>query len=170
MGRNWAVGEWGERGGAGGRNWAVGGEACRRVPGGQPWAGTGYGGIQIPRIGQEVIVDFLGGDPDRPVVVGRVFTALQNAPYGLPANKTRSGFRSNSSPSNGGFSELMFEDAAGRELVRFQAERDYSGLVKNDSGHVIGIISEVALSFIVHEPSGIIECVSERSRDCSVCM
>jgi type VI secretion system secreted protein VgrG len=108
------------------------------IPVSQPWAGTGYGGVNIPRIGQEVIVDFLGGDPDRPVVVGRVFTDMQKAPYGLPGNKTKSGFRSNSSPSNGGFSELMFEDAAGSELVRFQAERDYSGLVKNDSGHVIG--------------------------------
>ncbi len=104
----------------------------------QPWSGTGYGGMNIPRIGQEVIVDFLGGDPDRPIIVGRVYTNLQKVPYPLPANKTMSGWRSNSSPGGGGFNELMFEDAKGRELVRFQAQKDYTGLVKNNSGHVIG--------------------------------
>ncbi|NUO53062.1 MAG: type VI secretion system tip protein VgrG [Polyangiaceae bacterium] len=104
----------------------------------QPWGGTGYGGMNIPRIGQEVIVDFLGGDPDRPVIVGRVYTNLQKVPYPLPANKTKSGWRSNSSPGGGGFNELMFEDAKGNELVRLQAEKDYTGLVKNNSGHVIG--------------------------------
>lgn len=108
------------------------------IPVSQPWGGAGYGGMNIPRIGQEVIVDFLGGDPDRPVIIGRVYTNLQKVPYALPANKTKSGWRSNSSPTNGGFNELMFEDAAGRELVRFQAEKDYTGLVKNNSGHVIG--------------------------------
>jgi type VI secretion system secreted protein VgrG len=98
----------------------------------QSWGGAGYGGVQLPRIGQEVIVDFLGGDPDRPVIVGRVFTNLQKVPYGLPANKTQSGLRSASSPATGGYNELMFEDAAGRELMRLQAERDYTGLVKHD--------------------------------------
>jgi type VI secretion system secreted protein VgrG len=104
----------------------------------QPWAGTGFGGMNIPRIGQEVIVDFLGGDPDRPIIVGRVYTNLQKVPYPLPANKTKSGWRSNSSPGGGGFNELMFEDAKGSELVRFQAQKDFTGLVKNNSGHVIG--------------------------------
>ena len=112
----------------------------------QSWGGGGYGGVQLPRVGQEVIVDFLGGDPDRPVIVGRVFTNLQKVPYPLPANKTQSGLRSNTSPANGGYNELMFEDAAGRELVRFQAERDFTGLVKhdarmniqNDSTHNVG--------------------------------
>jgi type VI secretion system secreted protein VgrG len=103
----------------------------------QPWGGTGYGGMNIPRVGQEVIVDFLGGDPDRPVIVGRLYTNLQRVPYPLPANKTRSGWRSSSSPGGGGFNELMFEDARGSELVRLQAERDFSGLVKHDAGMVI---------------------------------
>src|SRR6185312_2693991 len=76
----------------------------------QPWGGTGYGGISLPRIGQEVLVDFLGGDPDRPVIVGRVYTNLQKTPYKLPDNKTQSGWRSNSSPHTGGYNELMFED------------------------------------------------------------
>lgn len=98
----------------------------------QSWGGAGYGGVQLPRIGQEVIVDFLGGDPDRPIIVGRVFTNLQKVPYPLPANKTQSGLRSASSPATGGYNELMFEDAAGRELMRLQAERDFTGLVKHD--------------------------------------
>ncbi|WP_245677854.1 type VI secretion system Vgr family protein [Chondromyces crocatus] len=104
----------------------------------QPWGGAGFGGMNLPRIGQEVIVDFLNADPDRPVIVGRVYTNLQKVPYALPANKTQSGLRSNSSPSNGGYSELMFEDSAGKELVRFQAQKDFSGLVKNDFALNIG--------------------------------
>ena len=103
----------------------------------QPWGGTGYGGVNLPRVGQEVIVDFLGGDPDRPIIIGRMYTNLQKVPYGLPANKTQSGWRSHSSPGGGGFNELMFEDRKGGELVRFQAEKDFSGLVKNDAGMVI---------------------------------
>ncbi|EYF02664.1 type VI secretion system Vgr family protein [Chondromyces apiculatus] len=99
----------------------------------QPWGGAGFGGMNLPRIGQEVIVDFLSADPDRPVIVGRVYTNLQKVPYALPQNKTQSGIRSNSSPSNGGYSELMFEDRAGGELVRFQAQKDFTGLVKNDA-------------------------------------
>jgi type VI secretion system secreted protein VgrG len=108
------------------------------VPVSHPWAGTGYGGMNIPRVGQEVVISFLGGDPDRPLAVGRVYTSLQRVPYELPANKTQSGWRSNSSPATGGYNEMMFEDAAGREVVRFRAERNFTGLVQNDSAMVIG--------------------------------
>ena len=104
----------------------------------QPWAGGGFGGTNLPRIGQEVLVEFLGGDPDRPVIVGRVYTNLQKVPYTLPGNKTQSGWKSNSSPSTGGYNELMFEDAAGKELLRMQAEKDLSKLVKNDESTNIG--------------------------------
>ncbi|MRG92977.1 type VI secretion system Vgr family protein [Polyangium spumosum] len=97
-----------------------------------PWGGAGFGGMNIPRVGQEVIVDFLGGDPDRPVIIGRVYTNLQKVPYKLPDNKTQSGWKSNSTTNTGGYNELMFEDAAGKELLRMQAERDMSTLVKND--------------------------------------
>ena len=79
-----------------------------------------------------MLVDFLGGDPDRPVIIGRVYTNLQKVPYGLPANKTQSGWKSNSSPTNGGYNEMMFEDSAGNELVRMQAEKDFYFLVKHD--------------------------------------
>lgn len=104
----------------------------------QPWGGTTYGGINLPRVGQEVLIDFLGGDPDRPVVVGRVYTNLQRVPYKLPENKTQSGWKSNSTNNTGGFNEIMFEDAAGKELVRVQAERDLQKLVKNDERANIG--------------------------------
>ena len=97
-----------------------------------PWGGAGYGGMNIPRVGQEVLVDFLGGDPDRPVIIGRVYTNLQKVPYKLPDNKTQSGWKSNSTTATGGYNELMFEDSAGKEQVRIQAERDMNTLVKND--------------------------------------
>jgi type VI secretion system secreted protein VgrG len=103
----------------------------------QPWAGTGFGGMNIPRVGQEVIVDFLQGDPDRPVIVGRLYTGVQPVPYGLPASKTKSGWKSMSSPGGDGYNELMFEDAKGSELVNIQAEKDMSTLVKHDQTLVV---------------------------------
>ena len=108
------------------------------IPTSQPWGGSGYGGTNLPRVGQEVLVDFLGGDPDKPIIVGRVYTHLQSTPYKLPANKTQSGWKSNSSPSNGGYNEMMFEDKAGEELVRMQAQKDMHHLVKNDHAHTVG--------------------------------
>jgi type VI secretion system secreted protein VgrG len=104
----------------------------------QPWGGAGYGGTNLPRIGQEVLVDFLGGDPDRPVIVGRVYTSLQKTPYKLPDNKTQSGWKSNSTGGGGGYNELMFEDAQGKELLRMQAEKDLNKLVKHDESVNIG--------------------------------
>lgn len=98
----------------------------------QTWAGSGWGFIQIPRIGQEVIVDFIEGDPDLPIITGRVYNASQMPPYGLPANATQSGWKSNSSLGGGGYNELMFEDKAGSELVNFQAQKDHHLLIKHD--------------------------------------
>src|SRR5262249_11818611 len=104
----------------------------------QPWSGAGYGGVNLPRVGQEVLVDFLGGDPDRPGIVGRVYTNLQRVPYHLPENKTQSGWKSQSTKGTGGYNEIMFEDEAGQELVRVQAEKDLHKLVKNDEEIAIG--------------------------------
>ena len=104
----------------------------------QPWGGSGFGGSNLPRIGQEVIVDFLGGDPDRPVITGRVYTNLQKTPYKLPANKTQSGWKTNSSPTNGGYNELMFEDKAGQELLHMRAEKDMTTKVNNDQSSNVG--------------------------------
>jgi type VI secretion system secreted protein VgrG len=103
----------------------------------QAWGGAGYGGSNLPRVGQEVLVDFLGGDPDRPVIVGRVYTNLQKTPYKLPANKTQSGLKSNSTGGGGGYNEVMFEDAEGKELVNIQAQRDLTKLVKRDATHTV---------------------------------
>jgi type VI secretion system secreted protein VgrG len=102
------------------------------------WAGSGWGFIQIPRIGQEVIVDFLEGNPDLPIITGRVYNASQMPPYGLPANATQSGWKSNSSPGGGGWNEMRFEDKAGSEEVYFQAQKDHNELIKNNESRTIG--------------------------------
>lgn len=102
------------------------------------WAGSGWGFIQIPRIGQEVIVDFLEGDPDKPIITGRVYNAEQMPPYELPANATQSGWKSNSSLGGGGWNEMRFEDKKGEEEVYFQAEKDHNELVKNNESRTIG--------------------------------
>lgn len=104
----------------------------------QTWAGAGWGFIQIPRIGQEVIVDFLEGNPDCPIITGRVYNAEQMPPYGLPANVTQSGWKSNSSPGGGGWNELRFEDKAGSEEVYFQAQKDHNELIKHNESRTIG--------------------------------
>ncbi|MEI9411973.1 type VI secretion system tip protein VgrG [Mesorhizobium salmacidum] len=103
----------------------------------QSWAGSGWGFIQIPRIGQEVIVDFIEGDPDLPIITGRVYNAAEMPPYGLPGNATQSGWKSNSSKGGGGYNELMFEDKAGSELVNFQAQKDHHLLIKHDRNKTV---------------------------------
>ncbi|WP_054312726.1 type VI secretion system tip protein TssI/VgrG [Mesorhizobium sp. 1M-11] len=103
----------------------------------QSWAGSGWGFIQIPRIGQEVIVDFIEGDPDLPIITGRVYNASQMPPYGLPGNATQSGWKSDSSKGGGGYNELMFEDKAGSELVNFQAQKDHHLLIKHDRNKTV---------------------------------
>jgi type VI secretion system secreted protein VgrG len=100
----------------------------------QAWAGTGFGVQFIPRIGQEVLVDFLDGDPDRPIVTGCVYNGTHDVPFKLPNNQTQSGIRTRSSP-NGTLSkgnEIRFEDMTGVEELFVQAEKDMNVLVKND--------------------------------------
>ena len=104
----------------------------------QGWAGTGYGMMVIPRIGQEVMVGFLEGDPDQPIIVGRVYNARQAVPYKLPDHKTRSTWKSDSSLGSGGFNEIMFEDLKGQELVYEQAQKNRRRLVKNDETITVG--------------------------------
>jgi type VI secretion system secreted protein VgrG len=98
----------------------------------QSWAGNLWGSMVLPRIGQEVIVEFLDGDPDRPIVTGTVYNGTNAVPYALPDNKTRSTFKSRSSLGGGGFNELRFEDKKDSEEVFFQAQKDYNKVVLNN--------------------------------------
>jgi type VI secretion system secreted protein VgrG len=104
----------------------------------QSWAGAGYGFIQIPRIGQEVIVDFIEGDPDRPIVTGRVYNAEQMPPHGLPGGKVKSGLKSNSTKGGGGSNELTFDDTKGSEQVYFHAEKNLDSVVENNETRAVG--------------------------------
>ncbi|MEI7181515.1 type VI secretion system tip protein VgrG [Pectobacterium carotovorum] len=97
----------------------------------QGWAGGQYGLIAIPRIGHEVIVSFLEGDPDQPIVTGRTFHATNPSPYPLPANKTRTSLRT-STHKGAGFNELRFEDQAGQEEVFIHAQKDMNTVVLNN--------------------------------------
>ncbi|MDM5141077.1 type VI secretion system tip protein VgrG [Aeromonas bestiarum] len=98
---------------------------------GQAWAGGGYGMMAIPRIGHEVIVSFLEGDPDQPIVIGRTYHATNLPPEGLPANKTRMSLRSNTHKGKG-FNELRFEDKAGQEEMFLHAQHDMNTVVLNN--------------------------------------
>ena len=97
----------------------------------QGWAGGGYGSIAIPRIGHEVIVSFLEGDPDQPLVTGRTYHAVNTAPYPLPEHKTRTVIRTQSHKADG-FNELRFEDEAGEEQIWLHAQKDLELLTLND--------------------------------------
>ena len=106
----------------------------------QSWAGKNWGAVHLPRIGQEVIVSFLEGDPDRPIVTGRVYNAEQTVPYELPANATQSGIKSRSSkggtPAN--FNEIRMEDKKGAEQLYIHAERNQDIVVEHDETHSVG--------------------------------
>jgi type VI secretion system secreted protein VgrG len=106
----------------------------------QPWAGGNWGSIWIPRIGQEVIVSFEEGDPDRPLITGRVYNAGQMPPYTLPDYQTRSTFMSRSSKGGGAanYNELRFEDKMGDEQIFINAEKDMDLRVEKDSREFIG--------------------------------
>ncbi len=104
----------------------------------QVWAGKEWGAIHIPRVGQEVIVEFLEGDPDRPIITGRVYNGQAMPPYGLPGNKTVSTVKSNSSKGGGGCNEIRFEDKKGKEQVLIHAERNEDICVKGDAKETIG--------------------------------
>lgn len=110
----------------------------RRVRVAQTWAGKGWGGQVIPRIGQEVVVEFLDGDPDQPLVVGTVYNKDYRYPYDMPDNKTMSGMKSDSSKGHGGYNEFKFEDKKSSEKVVFRAEKDLESVVQNSETRDIG--------------------------------
>ncbi len=106
----------------------------------QQWAGEGWGWITIPRVGHEVLVSFLEGDPDRPIITGCVFNAEKTVPYELPTHQTRSTFQSRSTTGGGAdnYNELRFEDKSGKEQIFIRGEKDYDRRIKNDSREWIG--------------------------------
>lgn len=104
----------------------------------QLWAGQGWGAMWIPRIGHEVIVDFIEGDADRPIVTGRVYHGNNQPPYPLPDKKTASTIKSDSSPGGGGSNELRFEDQKGGEEVYLHAQKDWTIAVENDKNQTVG--------------------------------
>lgn len=106
----------------------------------QFWNGTTWGSQFIPRVGDEVLVSFVNGDMDYPIITGSVVNAAKQANYALPANKTQSGIRTRSTPggTDANFNELRFEDQIGKEEVYLQGEKDWNILIKNDKGQRIG--------------------------------
>jgi type VI secretion system secreted protein VgrG len=103
-----------------------------------PWAGKGWGGIHIPRIGHEVVVDFLEGDPDQPIIIGRVYHAENMPPWKLPAKAVISGFKSQSTKGGHGYNELSMDDTKGNELIRVHAQCDQDICVGHDERTNVG--------------------------------
>lgn len=112
----------------------------------QAWGGKGYGGVTVPRIGQEVIVDFLEGDPDRPIITGRVYNGSNRSSLNLPADAMKTCLRSNSLGKTGGYNEIVLDDTSGREGLHIRSQYDHTywvghdrtGEVGNDSAEKIG--------------------------------
>ena len=106
----------------------------------QIWAGKAWGAIHIPRIGQEVIVEFLEGDPDRPIITGRVYNADQMPPYDLPGNMTQSGLKSRSTKggAGGNFNEIRMEDKKGSEELYIHAEKNHTNITEADRSEDVG--------------------------------
>lgn len=103
------------------------------------WAGQGFGGVQIPRVNDEVVVDFINGDPDRPLIIGRVYNEASMPPWALPAAATQMGFLSRSKDGTADTANaLRFEDKAGEEQVWLQAQKNMDTNIKNDETHTVG--------------------------------
>lgn len=104
----------------------------------QVWAGAGWGAMYIPRIGHEVIVDFVEGDPDRPIITGRVYHGINKPPYDLPGEKTKSTIKSDSSLGGGDSNEFRFEDKKGEEEIYLHGQKDWTIAIENDKNQTIG--------------------------------
>ncbi len=104
----------------------------------QNWAGGGWGFMFVPRVGMEVVVTFLEGDPDRPLITGCVYNGVNRPPYELPAEKTKSTIKSTSSPGGNGFNELRFEDLKGSEEIYIHAQKDLNETINHDHGVTVG--------------------------------
>lgn len=102
-----------------------------------PWAGKNWGAIHIPRIGQEVLVDFLEGDPDQPIIVGRVYNAAQMPPFDLPGKAVTSGVKSNSTKGGGGYNEISLDDTKGNELIHIHGQHDMTTIIEHDESTTV---------------------------------
>ncbi len=105
----------------------------------QRWAGAGWGSVFIPRVGMEVLVEFIDGDPDRPMVTGCVYNGTHTPPYPLPDQKTKSTTKSDSSPGGGGFNEIRFEDAKAAEEIYIHAQLDMNTVVLQNTTRTVGV-------------------------------
>jgi type VI secretion system secreted protein VgrG len=103
----------------------------------QPWAGKNWGAINIPRIGQEVLVDFLEGDPDQPIIIGRVYNAAQMPPFDLPGKAVISGIKSNSTKGGGGYNEISLDDTKGNEVIHIHGQHDMTTVVEHDQSTTV---------------------------------
>ncbi len=111
----------------------------------QAWAGSGYGMSHIPRVGHEVLVDFFEGDPDRPIVIGRAYNNGALPPDALPKHKTKTTWRSSSTPGGEGHSEISIDDAKGEELVYLRAQRNMQRMVVVDDEATIGGVHKTTI-------------------------
>jgi type VI secretion system secreted protein VgrG len=118
-------------------HWDRNKDDSRRVRIGQVWSGKNWGGIFIPRVGMEVIVEFLEGDPDQPLVVGTVYNKDYQPPYDLPGEKNLAGWKSESTEGGGGYNELVFDDTKGSELIRIHAEKDMETTIENNDDQTV---------------------------------
>ncbi len=104
---------------------------------GSPWAGKGFGMVHIPRIGQEVIVHFLEGDPDQPIIIGSVYNTEQTPPYPLPGSKVMMGIKSNSTIGGGGYNEFVLDDTKGKEKINIHGQYDMATTIEHDDTQTI---------------------------------
>lgn len=104
-----------------------------------PWSGKGWGMMAVPRIGQEVVVQFEQGDPDRPIITGMVYNGDTKFPFDLPVNATQMGLKTDTSKGGNGYSELVFDDKKDAEFVRLQSERDFKQIIKNSAEIEVGL-------------------------------
>ncbi len=111
----------------------------------QAQAGVGWGSLWIPRVGMEVIVQFVDGDPDRPVVTGTLYGGANPPPYDLPAEKAKSTIKSNSYPGGGGYNEIRFDDSAGAEEIFVHAQYDYNRVTGHNETHRVGVDQSITV-------------------------
>jgi len=123
----------------------------------QPWGGKGWGAMWIPRMGQEVVVSFIEGDPDRPLITGRVYNADQTVPYTLPEHQTVSTFMSRSTKGGdtANYNEIRFEDKKGEEQIFINAERDKDERVEVDSREFVGNNRHLSVGKVQSENIGV---------------